>query len=73
MRLLAKVARYDGDLGFGRLEDRRNDIARIADLTHATGTLGWQPRTPLPAGLARTLEWFRAREARAQHEMEAVS
>ncbi|MCD2191735.1 NAD-dependent epimerase/dehydratase family protein [Actinomycetospora soli] len=73
VRLLAKVARYDGDLGFGRLEDRRNDVARIADLTHATGTLGWQPRTPLPVGLARTLEWFRAREARAQLEMEAVS
>lgn len=70
---LAELARYDGELGFGQLEDRRNDVARIANLAAAAETLGWQPRTDLHAGLAHTLEWFRSREVYAQHGMEAVS
>lgn len=73
VHLLAQVARYDGDLGFGRLEDRRNDIARIADLALATERLDWRPQTDLRTGLMRTLEWFREREVCVQPEMEAVS
>ena len=33
---------------------------RQADITLARSVLGWQPRTPLRDGLARTIEYFRA-------------
>jgi UDP-glucuronate decarboxylase len=32
---------------------------RQADITLARTVLGWQPRTPLREGLARTIEYFR--------------
>jgi dTDP-glucose 4,6-dehydratase len=34
---------------------------RCPDLTQAMTNLGWRPTTPLPIGLARTIEWFRSR------------
>ena len=38
---------------------RRPDIARAREL------LGWEPRVPLDAGLAATIEYFRAKLRRA--------
>jgi dTDP-glucose 4,6-dehydratase len=34
---------------------------RRPDLTLAERQLGWRPATPMPEGLARTIEWFRTR------------
>jgi dTDP-glucose 4,6-dehydratase len=36
---------------------------RCPDITLARELLGWQPRVPYQEGLARTVEWFRARLA----------
>lgn len=36
---------------------------RCPDLTVARSVLGWEPTTPLRAGLARTVEWFRSQLA----------
>jgi UDP-glucose 4-epimerase len=38
---------------------------RAADIAHARERLGWRPRTPLEQGLRLTLDWVRARDARA--------
>jgi dTDP-glucose 4,6-dehydratase len=34
---------------------------RRPDLTLARGELGWEPTTPMPEGLERTIAWFRSR------------
>ncbi|PVZ14776.1 NAD-dependent epimerase/dehydratase family protein [Actinomycetospora cinnamomea] len=60
VRLAASLIGYDGDLGFGEIEDRRHDAAQVADLSAARTTLGWQPRTSLEEGLARAVRWYRA-------------
>ena len=33
-------------------------IQRRPDITQATAVLGWQPKTPLKEGLARTIQYF---------------
>lgn len=39
-------------------------MQRRPDSTQATQKLGWQPTTPLPVGLARTIEWFKSNTGR---------
>ena len=73
VELLAEIAGHQRDLGLGQIEDRRNDVARIADLTAAAQVLGWCPRTSLYDGLARTLEWHRRRHGCSGPDIEAVS
>ena len=35
----------------------------VLDVSHAREALGWEPAVPVADGLARTVEWFKAREA----------
>jgi nucleoside-diphosphate-sugar epimerase len=35
----------------------------VADITKAKELLGWEPRTPLEAGIPKAVEWFRERRA----------
>jgi UDP-glucose 4-epimerase len=62
------VALVGGDARpvFGALPDRPSERPRVADLASSRETIGWGPSTPLDVGLARTVEWFRARLADAQ-------
>jgi nucleoside-diphosphate-sugar epimerase len=48
---------------FGALDDRPLERRRVADVGRTRELIGWEPATPLDAGLARTVEWFRARRA----------
>jgi nucleoside-diphosphate-sugar epimerase len=45
---------------FGALPDRPGAHVRVARIERAARLLGWRPNTPLDAGLARTIEWYRA-------------
>ena len=51
---------------FGALPDRPDERPRIADVAPSRETIGWEPSTPLELGLARTVEWFRARVGEAR-------
>ena len=57
------VALVGGDVRpeFGALPDRPGERPRVADLVPSRELIGWEPSTPLDVGLARTVEWFRAR------------
>lgn len=46
---------------FGALSDRPGERPRVADVAPTQALIGWEPSTPLDVGLARTVEWFRAR------------
>jgi len=46
---------------FGALPDRPGERPRVADVAPGRELIGWEPSTPLDLGLARTVEWFRAR------------
>ena len=45
----------------GALPDRKLERVRVADPAIAAATIGWRPRTSLDDGLARTVEFYRAR------------
>ncbi len=44
---------------FGALPVRALEHSRIADIARTRQHVGWEPRTPLEDGLARTVEWYR--------------
>jgi len=44
---------------FGALPDRPLERVKKADITESCRLIGWQPSTSLPAGLARTVEWYK--------------
>ena len=45
---------------FGALPERPTEIMRMySDATRARERLGYQPRTSLDDGLAKTIEWYR--------------
>ncbi len=46
---------------FGALGDRPLERHRVADIGAARDLLGWAPATPLPIGLALTVDWYRGR------------
>jgi nucleoside-diphosphate-sugar epimerase len=53
-------------LRIGAIEARANDIPLVvADARRLRGQVGWRPRFDLDAGLAQTVEWWRARLAEA--------
>jgi UDP-glucose 4-epimerase len=65
--LVARLARLVGSADqpqFGALDDRPLERRRVADLSHTQQMIGWAPSTSLDEGLARTVDWFRAQEAR---------
>ena len=68
VRSLADLADYHGPLGFGEVEERRHDLAHVADPAPASYYLGWQASTSLRSGLAQTLARHRLQqEAHAVH------
>ena len=58
VRELARLAGYDGRLGFGELNDRRQDHPRVADTKAAAQHLNWSATTALRDGLASTFQWY---------------
>ena len=49
-------------LGFGEVPYRLDQVMHLeADISKITRATGWQPQTPLPEGLRRTLDWHRSR------------
>lgn len=46
---------------FGARADRPGQPTRVADVAATAAALGWRPRTPLDAGLAATVDWYRRR------------
>ncbi|MBM4416329.1 MAG: NAD-dependent epimerase/dehydratase family protein [Chloroflexi bacterium] len=57
--VLARLTRYPHPPQLA--PERPGDIQRIwLDSARARERWGWQPRTPLDVGLARTVDWFRA-------------
>ena len=57
---LARLTGYERAPEFG--PERAGDIAQIAlDPGHAKDVWGWAPSVPFEEGLARPVEWFRAR------------
>ncbi|MCS7173401.1 MAG: NAD-dependent epimerase/dehydratase family protein [Armatimonadetes bacterium] len=58
--LLRELVGYPGEPVYG--PPRAGDVRRIAlDCRRAEQAFGWQPRTSLREGLARTVAWFRSR------------
>ncbi len=57
--LIRDLCESSSQIGFiPRPED--DPTVRRPDITLARSVLGWEPKTPLLDGLARTVEWFRA-------------
>ncbi len=44
---------------FGGIPDRPAEEIRVADTSSSKASLGWEPRTSLEQGLAKTIEWCR--------------
>ena len=44
---------------FGALPDRPLEQVRVADTARSYALMGWEPTTPLPEGLKRTLAWYK--------------
>jgi nucleoside-diphosphate-sugar epimerase len=47
-----------GAVPFGALPERPLEQVRVAGTAATYAKLGWQPTTPLPAGLHRTVAWY---------------
>lgn len=57
-RMLADILDFDGEPEYA--PPRPGELQRIAlNAERAARVLGWRPRTPLPEGLSRTVEWYR--------------
>jgi nucleoside-diphosphate-sugar epimerase len=58
-RLVLALSASDSEIRFIDLptDDPRQ---RKPDVNRAWNELGWQPRTPVRAGLAATIDWYRA-------------
>jgi nucleoside-diphosphate-sugar epimerase len=57
---LAAIIDPRASLRFGALEDRPLERPRVADVERTRAATGWRPATGLDAGLARTVDWYRA-------------
>ena len=60
VRTLARLTGHDRPVHFGERDDRRHDVAHLADPGLAVTALNWRPRTGLSEGLARTVNWRRS-------------
>jgi UDP-glucose 4-epimerase len=47
------------DPQFGALPDRPLERVKKANIAESHKLIGWQPSTPLQAGLTRTIEWYK--------------
>ena len=61
VQMLATMIGFQGEIGFGDLPDRINDVAHIADPALASDLLGWRATTSLTRGLTQTVHWHLAR------------
>jgi UDP-glucose 4-epimerase len=59
---LARLVDGDAQPWFGALDDRPLERRRVADVARTRELIGWQPSTSLAAGLAQTVDWYRARQ-----------
>jgi UDP-glucose 4-epimerase len=57
---LSELVDADVEPAFGAIPDRALERVRAADPAPAAEAMGWQPRTPLDEGLARTVAFYRA-------------
>ena len=66
LELARTVIRLTGSSSEIQLIDRPTDdpMVRCPDITLARGKLQWEPRVDAADGLARTVSWFRAHQAR---------
>jgi UDP-glucose 4-epimerase len=58
---LRRLVGGDAEPSFGVLPDRKLERVRVADPAPAAAAIGWRPRTSLDEGLARTVDFYRAR------------
>ncbi len=64
-QILKKITGYQGDVKFG--PERPGDVKHsLADISLAEQCLGYKPKVAFEEGLARTVEWYRTREAQPQ-------
>jgi UDP-glucose 4-epimerase len=58
---LTRLVGGDVEPRFGAVPDRKLERVRVADPAIAAAAIGWRPRTSLDEGLARTVDFYRAR------------
>jgi UDP-glucose 4-epimerase len=58
---LRRLVGGDVEPSFGAVPDRKLERVRVADPATAAAAIGWRPRTSLDEGLARTVDFYRAR------------
>jgi UDP-glucose 4-epimerase len=64
-QILKRITGYQGELKFG--PERPGDVKHsFADISLAEQCLGYRPKVGFEEGLARTVEWYRTREAQPQ-------
>jgi nucleoside-diphosphate-sugar epimerase len=56
---LSKLVGSGGRPQFGSLPDRPLERVKKADIAESYKLIGWRPSTPLRAGLARTVKWYK--------------
>jgi UDP-glucose 4-epimerase len=66
---IVRIVGTDLEPRFGSLPERAMEQVRAADPRQAWTTLGWEPRTPLPEGLRRTIDWYRSHPTTRLEEM----
>jgi len=57
---------------FGALPDRPLEPMRIAKTAETFAKIGWRPQVPLPEGLKRTVDWYRAELERSPDIYQAI-
>jgi nucleoside-diphosphate-sugar epimerase len=63
--MLRDAAAPGAPLGFGEVPYRPDQVMHLeADIRKIGEATGWKPEVPLQAGLAETVAWYRAEEAR---------
>ena len=66
---LARLTGHGRAVDFGGLDDRRHDVAHLADPELAATALNWRPRIELSEGLARTVRWRRSQLDLESHQL----
>jgi UDP-glucose 4-epimerase len=64
-QILKKLTGYSGEVKYG--PERAGDVKHsLADISLAERCLGYKPKVDFEEGLARTVAWYRSREAEPQ-------